>query len=326
MELRQRLNGRFLGIAAAAGATIVWGGMFPIAGSLLATIDPLTMTAIRYGIAASLLVLLLAAREGTAALHPQGRLLEITLSGAIGFAAFNLLLYSGVRLSTPAHGALIMATTPTLAMIAVALRERRWPKPLAVASVFAAFVGVGLVITHGDLRVVAGGGVGDALMIGAALCWVTYTLGARRFNSWSPLRFTALSAAAGAIASIALTMGSFALGITHAPSAATLVNDLPGMAYMTVLAAFFSIFAWNVALRRLGPSSTTLFMNLVPITAFTIAIVRGAHVPSIEIAGAIVTIAALIVNNFAMRTGNGTVVKTPAADASPVHEVRGATT
>jgi drug/metabolite transporter (DMT)-like permease len=53
--------------------------------------------------------------------------------------------------------------------------------------------------------------------------------------------------------------------------------------------------------RRLGAPNAALFMNLVPVVAFVIAIVRGYHPDAAELGGAAITVAALIGANLANR-------------------------
>jgi len=54
------------GALAVLGAVILWGAQFPVAKSALATIDPFSLSAIRYVLAASLLAVWMAAREARA--------------------------------------------------------------------------------------------------------------------------------------------------------------------------------------------------------------------------------------------------------------------
>lgn len=65
--------------------------MFPIAAVAIERIDPFSLTAIRYGVAALVFLALLRAFEGRAQLRTEGRGRELFLLGTLGFAGFNLL-------------------------------------------------------------------------------------------------------------------------------------------------------------------------------------------------------------------------------------------
>jgi len=73
------------------------------------------------------------------------------------------------------------------------------------------------------------------------------------------------------------------------------------MTFLVVFGAVISLVAWNIGIAKLGSSTVVLFMNIVPITAFTIAIIFGARYPLVEYAGAALTILALVLNNVLAR-------------------------
>ncbi len=73
------------------------------------------------------------------------------------------------------------------------------------------------------------------------------------------------------------------------------------LAYLVVVGALAAVLAWNEGVKRLGAPNAALFMNLVPVVAFTIAIVRGYHPEGAELAGAAITVAALVGANVTSR-------------------------
>jgi drug/metabolite transporter (DMT)-like permease len=130
------------------------------------------------------------------------------------------------------------------------------------------------------------------VMLGA-LCFVFYTLGAREFPGWSPLRFTALSATLGTVTVVAITEAATIAGWESTPSGHDLAAAGPALAYIVVFGAVIAVLAWNSAVQRLGAATAVLFNNLVPITAFAIAIAGGYAPNGYELGGAALTLAAL---------------------------------
>jgi drug/metabolite transporter (DMT)-like permease len=59
-----------------------------------------------------------------------------------------------------------------------------------------------------------------------------------------------------------------------------------------------AVLAWNGAIRLIGAANTALFGNLIPVTTFAIEIVRGYRPGTVEIAGAALTVSALVANNL----------------------------
>jgi drug/metabolite transporter (DMT)-like permease len=277
--------------------------MFPVADSAISHVDPFHLTAIRYLFAAAGFIALLWLFEGRRALGTEGRGLELWVFGSAGIAGFNLLAFAGLEHTTPEHAALIVATSPMMALLADAALARRAPNPALLGFVVLALAGVLLVIGRGDPAEVISGGIngGDALVFLGAASFVAYTFGARRFAGFSSLRYTALSAAGGTITVLAVTEAATLLGALNAPTPGEVGAIWWQLIYVIVIGALIAVLSWNEGVRRLGAPNAALFMNLVPVVAFTIAIVRGYHPEPLELAGAGVTVAALVGANLAGR-------------------------
>ena len=74
--------------------------------------------------------------------------------------------------------------------------------------------------------------------------------------------------------------------------------------------------AWNNGVRLLGPANAALFMNLVPVTAFVIAAIRGTEPSPVELAGAAVTLGALVAANVLARRAAAAAVPARLATAA----------
>lgn len=285
-------------------AALGWGGMFPVAAIAVERVDPFHLTAIRYLLAVAGFVVLLVATEGRAALRFEGRGLELWLLGSLGFAGFNLLTFLALEHTAPQHAALIVATSPLLTLLANAALSRTRPRPLTGAFVVLALAGVLLVIGHGDPASILHGGVrsGDGLVLLGVAGWIAYTLATRRHADLSPLRYTTLTALGGTATILAITETATLAGWLHAPSAADLGAVWWEIAYVVAIGALVAVLAWNEGVRRLGAPNAALFMNLVPVTTFAVAIAVQGYRPSAgELIGAAVTVAALVGANVSGR-------------------------
>jgi drug/metabolite transporter (DMT)-like permease len=280
-----------------------WGAMFPIADSAIRRVDPFHLTAIRYLLAAAGFLALLWAFEGVRALRTHGRALELYLFGSAGIAGFNLLAFAGLEHTTPEHAALIVATSPLITLLVDSALARRPPRRVTLAFVLLALVGVLMVIGRGDPLALFDGGVngGDLLVLLGTMSFVVYTFGARRFAGFSSLRYTALSATGGTITVIVVTGFAGMVGLLERPSGGDVAAIWWQLAYVVAIGALAAVLAWNEGVKRLGAPNAALFMNLVPVVAFTIAIVRGYHPDVAELAGAALTVAALIGANLTSR-------------------------
>ena len=127
--------------------------------------------------------------------------------GSLGFAGFNLLSYVGLEHTHPQNAALIVALQPLVTALGLWLTTRQVPTRHTFAAMAVALLGVFLVITKGHPSTIAhgDGALGELLVLIGCACWIVYTLGARRFPDFSPLRYTAISATYGTLTIFAVT-------------------------------------------------------------------------------------------------------------------------
>jgi drug/metabolite transporter (DMT)-like permease len=282
---------------------VAWGGQFVIGKSALGRVDSFPLTTIRYAIAVLLLLALLAAREGASSLRLEGRGLRLFWLGSLGFAGFNLLAYTGLAHARPQSASLIVALGPLITALVLWQRTRVRPSPSTFAFLAIALTGVALVISGGHPSSIVNGSIGwgDALVLGGVLSFVLYSLGAAEFSDFSPLRYTALTAGLGWLSLAAATAVALSAGIVPLPSVHELWSVTPQIAYLTIPGAFIAVLTWNAAIAKLGPQNTVLFSNLIPVTTFAIEIARGYRPDAAELAGAGLTIGALVANNLLAR-------------------------
>lgn len=296
-------NNTLLAVVLLLAATLSWGGMFIVAKSALTVIDPYYITLIRYAPSAIVFMLLLYWFEGKKAFSFEGRIVSLFFYGTLGFAGFNLLVFNGLMYSRPEHAAVVMALMPMMTVILMWILKGQRPHPFTMIAVASAFSGVFLVISGGHPRDVFAGGAGqwDLMFLVGALCWVGYTMGAQQFSNWSPLRYTAITCGLGALSIGAITLALSLNGTIHPPTLQTLALEQWVIAYLVILGALVAVLSWNAGIKMLGSVNGVLFINFVPITAFTIGVISGRSFSTAEVVGASLVIGALIANNLFLR-------------------------
>ncbi|MGH3050946.1 MAG: DMT family transporter, partial [Gaiellaceae bacterium] len=281
----------------------VWGGQFVVGKSALGTENAFPLSTIRYAAAALLWVALLALVEGRGSLRLDGRGRSLLWLGSLGFAGFNLLTYSGLARARPQSASLIVALAPLLTALVLWQRTRAAPSASTFALLGVALAGVALVISGGNPASIVDGSIGwgDALVFGGVFSFVLYGLGATRFPDFSPLRYTALTAALGWVTLAVATAAGVAFGLVPVPTGGQLWAVTPELAYLALPGAFVAVLTWNAAIRTIGAQNAVLFGNLIPVTTFAIETVRGYRPGAVELAGAGLTISALVANNLLAR-------------------------
>lgn len=297
-----------LGVICCLIATVSWGAMFPVMTSALRAVDPFHFTALRYTIAGIAFAILLAMKEGRAAFSLRGQRVGLAwLFGTAGFAGFGFLVFLGQQLAGPTGAltaSIVMATMPLLGMLANwAIRGTR-PPASTLGFILMSLCGVVLVITNGHIGMLmanpASFGAYLPLLAGA-LCWVLYTLGASFFPGWSPYRYTTLTTLLGLTSVYAVTIVLDVLGVVTVPTAAAVTSVLPHLLYMALIAGMVGVLCWNIGNKIVTPLNGVLFMDVVPVTAFTISAMTGILPQTMQVYGACLTAVALVLNNLYQR-------------------------
>ena len=228
-------------------------------------------------------------------LTPRDRI-DLVWLGLVGHLAYQFCFAGGVAATSVSNAALIIGATPIAIATASAFvgRERiGWLHWLGLA--VAAF-GIYFVVGHGASF---GGPTwkGDALVMVSVVCWVTYTLGATPLIArHSPLYVTGMTMIVGTIPYFLLVLPQ------------TLRVDLGAVAPWTWvalvlsswLALCLSYLIWYTGVQRLGPARTSIYSNVIPIVAMTIAAVwLGEPITTTKAIGAAAVLTGLFLTRLA---------------------------
>jgi drug/metabolite transporter (DMT)-like permease len=266
-----------------------WGGQLVAARVVAPQLPPFTAGALRVAVAAVILVVLVRSLEGgLPRLDPRG-LATMAALGFTGVFAWNAFFFPALERVPAGRGALIMALNPigTVAAMWLVFGERltrgRW---LGIALGLA---GAGVVISRGDLPSLFTGalGTGELLLFGTVAAWVSYTLiGRGALDRLSPLATTTWAALLGG----AMLAAAAVLEAPWPAIAALPVAGWLAIAYIGIFGTVVAFLLFAEGLRRIGPSRTAIFINLVPVFGVTFAaLVLGEPVlPSMVVGGLMV--------------------------------------
>jgi len=295
------------GVALALAAVLLWGVQFPVAKAAFAAVDPFHVSAIRYGVATLLLSAFVLWRNGMGAFRYYGRAWPASVLGLVGMTGSPMLVFAGLGLTRPEHAAIIVSLQPSMTAIADWWLRGRRPARFTLGCIAAAFAGVVLVVTKGNVAVALGRGelLGDALVLAGAACWVAYTMGTESFRGWSSLKFTLLTLIPGSIGLVVTTALLVRLGPARVPGWAALGSVGPELAFLAFGGVLVSMICWNAGTRRIGVLNAMLMLNLVPVVVFAIRFAQGQRFEAIELVGAGLVIGALAANNLYLRRKAG---------------------
>ncbi len=297
------LSPQAVGSTMAVTTALIWGVMFAVAASALHHVDSYHLTLVRYAAASVLFVALLVYREGAGALRTEGRGLRLFVLGSLGFAGFNLFTYLALGHMSPASASLVVAMSPLVASVVGWIATGVRPATGILLAGAGAVVGVAVVLGHGNPLDVVKGTAGPAslLVLMGVICFVLYTRGAAEFPGWSPLRFTTLTAVLGTVMILIATEVAQTVGAIGTPGLHDYNAVLPQIVYMVGLAAVVAVLGWNGAVARIGVVHTSVFITLVPVTAFVVDVARGAALHAGDVLGIAIVIASIVGANIVQR-------------------------
>jgi drug/metabolite transporter (DMT)-like permease len=251
-------------------ATLFWASNIALGRALRDQIGPVTLSAARFLVGGLIYVILFRVMAGAPVSLPTRKIREnparlqyaiLAGMGLSGVFAFPILLYQGLKYTTAAHAALIIATGPlfTLLFSAVLLHQKVQVK--SIAGMVISLVGVGFVI--GAEALAPGGKArvnpGDLMALAASALWGLYSVLARMaIQTRSTFSATALSTWM-AIPFLLLAGIMELRTATFTPTPIVLW----GAVYIGIFPTVISFLAWNEGIRRVGPSQAMAFYNML---------------------------------------------------------------
>jgi drug/metabolite transporter (DMT)-like permease len=254
------------GVAVAVLSSAVGGGAAVATRYLVASADPFTLAAVRFGGGVvCLLPLALLLRVRWPAGRDQPRVAAL---GLLFFALFFVFYNLALGYTTVARGTLALSTLPVMTMLVGALLGVEVLTARKSIGVVIATCGVAAALASELARTVPGAWRGDLIMAGATLCMALYNVWSRPFIARSsPLGFVTAGMSAGAAALVfisALVGGPPRLGALTSP-------QWIAAAYLAAGGGALAFFLWVWALQHASPTRVANTMTVNPIVAGLLA-------------------------------------------------------
>jgi len=275
------------------GVVFIWGVNFSAVKFALGGLAPLAFNTLRFGVATVVLLTIMRLRGESFWLRRQD-ILPVFILGFSGHTLYQALFINGMARTTPAIGALLMATSPLFVVIYGMLLGLERPRRTVIAGILLSFVGTLLLIAggQGELSLRRETLLGDLLILLAAMMWAAYTLGGKSLlGRYSPLKLNALT----------MIPGTLLLALISAPAlagqdwGAVSAGQWGAWAYSTTFAVVVAYVLWYTSVQRVGGARTAVYSNLTPVVA-TVAswLLMGERLAPLQILGAAVVIIGIL--------------------------------
>lgn len=248
--------------------SLFWGGNFVVGKSLVGHASPMTLTTIRWMIAAICLIPLVWWKEKKF-LPPREAILPLFLMGLTGAFLFNILQFLALEHTTAINVGLIS----TLNVFSIAFFSVLFLKEKIsgsqIFSMFISLIGVCLVLSKGHLTLLLSlhFNIGDFWMLTAVCVWGIYSVCSKwAMNHTSAIMSTLYSAIFGLIILLPLNISDFTI---------TNINPtfIASILYTGVISTVVCMVLWNLGVQKLGTTTAGIFLNFNPIFTSLLAFV-----------------------------------------------------
>lgn len=281
--------------------TFFWSGAF-IAGKFSVPHIPVcTLTFLRFFFAVIIMTLLF--RFGNFGRDENGRVFRLRkkhipfflFTGIVGMIGYHVLFFTSLKYTTAINSSMINAMNPIMTTIfaGILLRDR-FPK-MQIFGIIMSFAGVILTITGADpgLMMELAFNKGDIIMVGAMLCWAIYGVFSKMKGGGIPAFWLTYYSFVACII--------FVIPLVLLEKPWTFIGQIPASAwiavlYMSMFASVIGYLMQQVAIKEIGPSRTSIFINLVPVFSMILAVlILGESLKLIKLLTAALIIAGVCI-------------------------------
>jgi drug/metabolite transporter (DMT)-like permease len=273
------------GVGIAIVSSAVGGGAAVATRYLIASADPFTLAAIRFGggvICLLPLALLLRSR-----FPPRQDWAAVAGLGFMFFAVFFVFYNVALAYTTVARGTLALSTLPLMTMIAGALLRVEGLSLRKTLGILLAMLGVaGALVTALD-DAPPGAWRGDLIMTGATLCMALYNVWTRPFiQRSSALGFVTASMGVGAAVLIVVSafQGGGAMVARFAP------DQWLAAIYLAAGGGALAFFLWVYALQYASPSRVANTMTVNPFVSGLLAALVLHEPVTVQLAAGLIAV------------------------------------
>lgn len=256
---------------------LIWGVNFSVVKYGTSLVDPRAYNAMRVGLAAITLVIIVAV--GRLPLPSRRDCLRLLALGFLGNGIYQFFFVEGIARTSATNTALVVAASPALIALIGRARGVERVSRRGMIGIVLSMVGIGLVVSgsaHGEQR--HSSLSGDLFVLAGSLCWAIYTVLLKPYTERvKGFQLSALTMVGGAIP-LALA-ASPALAATNYSGVSAL--GWSAVVYSGVGSLVVAYYFWYHGVRVLGPTRTAMYSNLQPVIAILVAWLALAETPTL---------------------------------------------
>lgn len=282
-------------------AAIFWSGAF-IAGKFSIEEFPVfSLVFFRFLIATAIIFVIMIRVEDNWKITKKDLKMFLTL-GIVGMVGYHVFFFLSLKFTTATNSSLIGAINPIVTTVLACIFLKEKVNRKNIIGILMSLLGVILITTNGNLSLLLSlkFNIGDILMIIAVICWASYgILSKKALEVYSPIKITSY-------AFLTCTIILVPFVILEKPWTFiqdTTINGWISILYMAIFPSVFGYLIQQMSNKKIGPTKTSLYINLVPVFSMILAFfILGEEISIIKIGAGILIISGictnLISNNF----------------------------
>lgn len=241
---------------------VVWALNFSVVKTALNEIDPLSFNALRYILAASLLVVAAKSKGFNLKVKKEHfwKLVGIGLVGNLGYQLFFII---GINFTFSANAAVMLGTIPIwVAFLSHFFTDEKLTSNKLIG-IITAFAGVAFLIAGGKdpMSFASDSFKGDVITLLSAITWATYTILSKKYlKFYSPVQYSGFMSVIG-VTSLFLVGSPFLVQLDWAGIS---LIGYGGIIYSGLLSVGLAYLIWNNGIAKIGAVRTAAYQNLVP--------------------------------------------------------------
>lgn len=279
--------------------SLLWGGNFVVAKTLVAHASPMTLTLVRWLIAVIVLLPLVWWKEKRL-VPAKAALVPLLLMGITGVALFNIFQFLALERTTSTNAGLISTmNTMSIALFSFAFLKEKI-NGLQLLAMVLSIIGVFLVLSKGDWQLLWHFqlNTGDLWMVAAVCVWGLYSVCSKwAMQTTSPLMATLYAGLFGVLILVPFTITDFTFSEIDS-------SFILSLLYTGVISTVVCMVFWNIGVQQLGATTSGIFLNFNPIfTALLAFLFIGEQLSWLQgIGGIIVILGCYLFTHFKTKT------------------------
>jgi drug/metabolite transporter (DMT)-like permease len=272
------------------GTVLIWSGNMTINQLTVGTIAPSSIAFLRWVLALLVMTPFVLPQAWQYRAIIRREWLKLLVLGSLGMALWQGLAYLAAETTTATNMGILAAMVPLLTVLLSALVLREAPTLGGTLGGVLALAGVAVLLGRGNpLSLLAlEVALGDALMVVAATCYALYGVMLKRWPFDLPPWVLLYAQVCFAVM---LLLPGYLLG----PMTPISTENVGLILYAGIPASIITTFLWMRAIRQIGASQASIFINLMPLFSAIIAMIYlGERVAGFHFIGGVLVLAGVI--------------------------------